>query len=188
MLLHPFAGSERFIQAVDGAVRAASRNPAEALRGVLCGLIGDASIQLPACVYNGCADHYGRREIYRSQALGYSVVAMTWEPGQGTALHDHSGMWCVEGVWRGTLEITQYELAETRGGRHRFQAVGTQRAGVGSTGCLIPPHEYHVIRNPSAGEQAVSVHIYQNPMLRCSVFQAQEDGWYERQERQLALD
>ncbi len=26
---------------------------------------------------------------------------MTWGPGQGTPLHDHAGIWCVEGVVEG---------------------------------------------------------------------------------------
>jgi predicted metal-dependent enzyme (double-stranded beta helix superfamily) len=38
------------------------------------------------------------------------VIAMSWGPGQGTPLHDHDAMWCVEGVWLGELEITRYEL------------------------------------------------------------------------------
>ena len=74
---------------------------------------------------------------------------MTWGPGQGTPVHDHSGLWCVEGVWDGQLEITQYELLERDGERFRFRAAGGMHAGPGSAGSLIPPHEYHTIRNAS---------------------------------------
>ena len=82
-----------------------------------------------------------------ARRLGYSVVAMTWGPGQGTPIHDHCGLWCVEGVWDGQLEITQYELLERDGERFRFRAAGGMQAGPGSAGSLIPPHEYHTIRN-----------------------------------------
>ena len=103
----PFAGHDRFIAAIDGAVAAGDEHAVTAaLRGALCGLIRDPDVQLPGCVYEPIADHYARREIYRSPEHGYSVVAMTWAPGQGTPVHDHCGLWCVEGVWDGELEIT----------------------------------------------------------------------------------
>ena len=57
-------------------------------------------------------DHYARRELYRSPQHGYSDGGDDQGPGPGTPLHDHSGLWCVEGVWDGELEITQYELLE----------------------------------------------------------------------------
>src|SRR6478735_1662275 len=107
------------------------------------------------CVHAAISDHYARRELYRSPGKGYSVVAMTWGPGQGTPLHDHSGLWCVEGVWDGELEIVQYELLENEGGRFRFRAAGGIHAGPGSAGSLIPPHEYHTIRN--ASEDAIAI-------------------------------
>jgi len=113
---------------------------------------------------------------------------MTWGPGQGTPIHDHEGMWCVEGVWAGTLEITPYELMEQRDGRYRFEPRGTMNAGPGSAGSLIPPHEYHTILNPSEDATAVSLHIYRGAMTACSVFQPTSDGWYARDRRQLSLD
>ena len=38
----------------------------------------------------------------------YTAVVMTWGPGQGTAMHDHGGLWCVEGVVEGAMTVTQY--------------------------------------------------------------------------------
>ena len=146
-------------------------------------------MKLPDCVFEACADHYARRELYRSDEHGYCVVAMTWGPGQGTPIHDHDGMWCVEGVWNGALEIVQYELLEHDAQHYRFQPVGSIQAGAGSAGSLIPPHEYHSIRNPSDNAVTVSLHIYSGPMTQCAVFQPlPEDRWYERDVRVLGLD
>src|SRR5690606_7049949 len=102
--------------------------------------------------------------------------------------HDHSGMWCVEGVWRGQLEVCQYELVEQQGERFRFRAVGAMQAGPGSAGSLIPPHEYHTIRNPSDDAIAVSLHIYKGRMTCCSVFEPADGDWYSRGTRELCLD
>jgi predicted metal-dependent enzyme (double-stranded beta helix superfamily) len=184
-----FDGHDRFIAAIDAAVTAGDEHAiTAALRSALCSLIRDPDVHLPSCVYEPIEDHYARREIYRSPRHGYSIVAMTWGPGQGTPVHDHCGLWCVEGVWDGELEITQYELLETDGDRCRFRAAGGMQAGPGSAGSLIPPHEYHTIANVSRDRVAVSVHIYQAPIEHCCKFVPDEGEWYERVRSDLPVD
>lgn len=184
-----FSGRDTLVDAIDTAVAAGDGHAVtQALRRSLCCLMRDPSVRLPDCVYEPLVDHYARREIYRSAEHGYSVVAMTWGPGQGTPVHDHSGLWCVEGVWDGELEIVQYELLERAGERFRFRAAGGMQAGPGSAGSLIPPHEYHTIRNASGEQVAVSLHIYQAPMGCCSMFVPRDEEWFERVDRTLAVD
>jgi predicted metal-dependent enzyme (double-stranded beta helix superfamily) len=191
MLALDFPGSRHLVSSLDRAVhRDDTADIAEALRRTMCELIRDPAVKLPDCVFESACDHYCRRELYRSEDLGYSVIAMTWGPGQGTQIHDHAGMWCVEGVWHGSLEITSYELVarDDAHARYRFESRGTMSAGPGSAGSLIPPHEYHTIRNPSADSISVTLHIYRGPMTECSVFRAAGEGWYERDCRKLSLD
>jgi 3-mercaptopropionate dioxygenase len=184
-----FPGQAKLIRALDAAVEHGDQHAiTSALRNTLCTLIRDHDVQLPDCVHEPITDHYARRELYRSGRHGYSVVAMTWGPGQGTPVHDHSGLWCVEGVWDGELEITQYELLERDGERFRFRAAGGMHAGPGSAGSLIPPHEYHSIRNASPDAVAISLHIYKAPMECCSMFMPQDGEWYRRAARELATD
>ena len=184
-----FPGRDKLVARLDEAVdRGDQHAVTAALRNCLCAMIRDRDVQLPDCVHDPIVDHYARRELYRSPQLGYSVVAMTWGPGQGTPLHDHSGLWCVEGVWHGELEITQYELLEHAGERFRFRAAGGIQAGPGSAGSLIPPHEYHTIRNTSTDAVAVSLHIYQAPMGCCAKFAHREGEWYACETAQLATD
>ena len=184
-----FPGRDRLVAALDAAVGAGDQHAVTAaLRDALCRMIRDRQLELPACVFEPITDHYARREIYRSQAHGYSVVAMTWGPGQGTPVHDHSGLWCVEGVWDGQLEITQFELLERDGENFRFRAAGGMQAGPGSAGSLIPPHEYHSIRNASPDAVAVSVHIYKAPMECCSMFVPRDGEWFVRADKALETD
>ncbi len=186
-----FNGHDKLVASLDAAVALGDDHAiTNALRKALCEMICDEQVALPDCVLEPIADHYARRELYTSPELGYSVIAMTWAPGQGTKIHDHSGMWCVEGVWKGHLEITQYELAERDDERYRFIPVGTIEAGTGSAGSLIPPHEYHAIRNPSDKAIAVSLHVYQRTMVRCGVFspEADDSQWQSRGERLLGTD
>ena len=190
MLTLEFPGSHTLIDTIDAAVSKDSTSAiTDSLRNSLCKLIRNNMVQLPACVFEANDNHYARRELYCSEEHGYCVVAMTWGPGQGTLIHDHAGMWCVEGVWDGALEVVQYERMENDAARYHFRPVGSIQAGPGSAGSLIPPHEYHTIRNPSDDAIAVSLHIYSGRMTHCAVFQPLDgDGWYRRDERQLGLD
>lgn len=184
-----FPGHDKLVAAIDDAVNAGDEHAVTAaLRNTLCKMIRDRDVMLPDCVFDPIEDHYARRELYRSPALGYSVVAMTWGPGQGTPMHDHSGLWCVEGVWDGELEITQFELLERNGENFRFRAAGGMHAGPGSAGSLIPPHEYHTIRNASNDSVAVSLHIYKAPMEACSMFEQRDGEWFHRVDRTLKTD
>jgi 3-mercaptopropionate dioxygenase len=184
-----FPGCEALIDSLDEAVSQPDHESVtQALRGVLCRAIRDRGVRLPASVHEEVEGHYARRELYRSPTHGYSVVAMTWGPGQGTLVHDHAGLWCVEGVWEGQLEITQYECLEDSGECCRFRPAGTINAGTGSAGSLIPPHEFHTIRNPSDDAIAISLHIYQAPITCCSVFEPLEGDRYRRCARELSVD
>jgi predicted metal-dependent enzyme (double-stranded beta helix superfamily) len=185
-----FRGSHVLVDAIDDVMTEPTiYELTDSLRNSLCRLIQGNQVALPDCVFEARADHYARRELYRSKEHGYCVVAMTWGPGQGTPIHDHDGMWCVEGVWAGVLEIVQYEPVKRDMERYCFQPVGSVQAGAGSAGSLIPPHEYHSIRNPSDSSIAVSLHIYSGPMTKCAVFQPLADAdWYRRDVRRLGLD
>jgi predicted metal-dependent enzyme (double-stranded beta helix superfamily) len=189
MLTLEFPGCRQLIEAIDAAVaKQTTSEITDSLRNSLCKLIRNKEVQLPDCVFETAEGRYARRELYHSEQYGYCVVAMTWGPGQGTPIHDHCGMWCVEGVWSGALEVVQYERLSGADGEWRFQPVGSIQAGPGSAGSLIPPHEYHTIRNPSDDAVAVSLHIYSGQMTHCAIFKPTGENCYERSDRQLGLD
>jgi predicted metal-dependent enzyme (double-stranded beta helix superfamily) len=183
-----FAGAEPLVSLVDRAVAHGDvEQIVDELRTGLCALIRSASVKLPEEFHRTCTDHYARRLIHRDDARGYSVVAMTWAAGQATPLHDHGGMWCVEGVWDGSIDVQQYELIEQREDRYRFEKRNSFQAGIGSAGCLIPPHEYHRIANRSS-DTAISIHIYGGDMNHCAVFEPAGGDWFVRHEKSLGLD
>jgi len=158
------------------------------LRDGMCELIRSKAVSLPDCVFEPVEGHYARRELYACPERGTTIVAMTWAPDQGTPIHDHCGLWCVEGVWQGQLEITRYELEESDGDRFRFTRYETLTAGTGSAGSLLPPHEYHTIRNPAKDRIAISLHVYQKAMGTCATFTPIEGDWYLRGSKALCLD
>jgi predicted metal-dependent enzyme (double-stranded beta helix superfamily) len=145
------------------------------------------TVELPARFHQVRAEGYARRLLHRDDALGYTAVVMTWGPGQQTPLHDHAGIWCVEGVVEGRMDVTQFDLIETspaQEGAYRFEAKGCVHAAVGSAGCLIPPFEYHVLANV-LDEPSITLHVYGGEMTTCHVFEPAGDGRYTRRERAL---
>lgn len=156
----------------------------------LASLLHDGALQLPAQVFTPVAGHYARRLLHHSAERGYSVIAMTWAPGQITPLHDHDGQWCVEGIIQGALEIAGFDWLESDGELHRFAAGARELARIGNTSGLYAPRKYHVVRNPSADITTVSLHVYERRMDRCHVFEPlpERPGWYRRTLRELAAD
>jgi 3-mercaptopropionate dioxygenase len=182
-----FPGTLRLVHSLDQAVQAPSLDELVAnVKACLEELVREGSIELPDHLRRGCDDHYARRLVHRSEAHGYTLLAMIWEPGQGTPLHDHSGMWCVEGVLEGRIEVRQHELLEQDGELFHFRAEEALLAGPGSAGSLIPPFEYHTLRNPPGNGTAITLHVYGGEMDHCTIFVPERRDWYRRQLRELA--
>jgi predicted metal-dependent enzyme (double-stranded beta helix superfamily) len=158
------------------------------VKTALCDLIRAKDLEIPEQFIRPRDDHYARRLLFRNDELGYTAVVMTWAPGQTTGLHDHSGMWCVEGVVAGQMSVTRFDLVEKVADRYRFAEVEQVKAGVGSSGALIPPYEYHVLANALHDRPSVTLHIYGGEMERCSLFKPQSDGLWIRTEKNLGYD
>jgi predicted metal-dependent enzyme (double-stranded beta helix superfamily) len=139
-------------------------------------------------------ESYARRLLFSDPELGFTALVMTWGPGQRTALHDHAGIWCVEGVLEGTMEVTRYELLEeATDGVCRFAERGSVTAEAGSAGALIPPFEHHVLGNADPSSPSLTLHVYGGEMTHCDIFQPQagdppSNGRYLRCTRQLSYD
>jgi 3-mercaptopropionate dioxygenase len=157
------------------------------IKDLLSAAVEEGRLTLPGRFREAKPDHYARRVLFSNPDLHYSAVVMTWGPGQGTAVHDHAGIWCVEVVVEGEMDVTQYELEEERGGLYRFHPQPKIHARVGSAGCLIPPFEHHVLAN-ALDRPSLTLHVYGGEINRCNVYLPRPDGWYERQERDLSYD
>lgn len=131
-----------------------------------------------------CADRYARHLLHLDPQGRYSVLAMVWASGQGTALHDHAGMWCVECVYRGKIKVTSYSCDKEEGDRYWFTKEQEIVAGVGEAGALIPPFDHHTICNPYE-EKAVTIHVYGGEMTWSDCFLPDGDS-YVKQRKELS--
>lgn len=182
-------GLAELIARLDQSVEAGSPQAiTAAVKKDLEAVLGSRSLALPGRFTEPRADAYARRLLHRDPAGRYSAIVMTWGPGQGTAVHDHGGLWCVEGVVDGEIAVTQYLVQRDADRYYRVTPIGSLLAGTGSAGCLIPPTDHHVLANARPSRASVTLHIYGGDLNDCKVFlPATPDGRYAEQNKQLSF-
>jgi len=157
---------------------------AKYLETIICG----QSEWLPTACMVACPEHYARHLLHLDPEGRYSVIAMVWSNGQGTPIHDHGGLWVVECVYEGKIQVETFDkVDESDEGVCHFNKENTVVAGCGQAGALIPPFDYHTIQNPFE-RPAVSLHIYGGDLLTCDVFEPRSDGSYQREHKDLTCD
>lgn len=182
-----FAGYDELIARLDAAVGAGDADAiTRQVKHDLEDLLGRAALALPPRYMEPRPDCYARRLLHQDPAGRYTAVVMTWGPGQATAVHDHGGLWCVEGVVDGEMTVTQYDVAPGGDGTYRATPLGSIAAGVGSAGRLIPPTDFHVLGNARPDRASVTLHIYGGSLDHCKVFMPDESGRYHEVVRSLS--
>ena len=92
----------------------------------------------------------------------------------------------MECVYQGCIRVDSYDLQGTPKDEFvGFEPAGSVVAGCGSAGALIPPFDYHVIRN-EGGIPAVTVHVYGGDMDWCHSYTDLQDGRYRREKKYLS--
>lgn len=187
---HACPGLAELIARLDKAVEAGSPKAiTAAVKADLEEILGGRKLTLPAQFTVPLPGHYARRLLHRDPEGRYSAIVMTWGPGQGTAVHDHGGLWCVEGVVDGDIAVTQYLVQQDPDGYYRVTPIGSLLAGTGSAGCLIPPTDHHVLANARPQQASVTLHVYGGDLDDCKVFlPATPDGRYAESTKMLSFN
>ena len=182
-------GLADLITRLDRSVEAGdARAITAAVKADLEHILGARTLALPARFTEARPEAYARRLLHRDPAGRYTAIVMTWGPGQGTAVHDHGGLWCVEGVVDGEIAVTQYRVEPEADGFYRVTPIGALLAGTGSAGCLIPPTDHHVLANARPSAASITLHIYGGDLDDCKVFlPATPDGRYAETMKSLSF-
>ncbi len=176
----------KFVESLDHAVISDSVETICAnVRSVLVDFIEHHPDLLPQNFLKPSENHYARRLLHKCPDDLYSVVIMVWDQGQGTGLHDHSGSWCVEGVYKGKVRVESYEMIEDHGnGYCEFKYQEEIVQGAGKAGALIPPFEYHILSNPFE-EVAITIHVYSGEMTSSLAFHPVDGGGHRSERKNL---
>ena len=96
----------------------------------------------------------------------YSLVALVWQPGQATPIHDHR-CWCVVGVLEGEEDEERFHLVEQDGQKWLVLTANTRQAA-GSVCTLVPPQEnIHRVSSAAPTGVTVSLHVYGDDIAQC---------------------
>jgi cysteine dioxygenase len=119
--------------------------------------------------------HYTRNLIDKTPL--YELVAICWEVGQASSVHNHRDQNCWMAVPIGRLLVENYRTVfqDVEQGRCKLEATDTVEMNPGHP-CAVDPREpVHRVFNPREfNERAVSLHVYSRPFDRCVVYSPEQ--------------
>ena len=104
------------------------------------------------------APGYRRVPLISATDAGYSALLIVWPPGHGTPIHDHEGLWGIELVLDGVIEVEAFSLALEP--QLALVSKGATMLGVGDHAAFSDSDYAHRCRNLSVHRPALSLHIY----------------------------
>lgn len=119
--------------------------------------------------------HYTRNLIDKTPL--YELLAICWEIGQVSSVHNHRDQNCWMAVPIGRLQVENFRVVhqDLSAGQCKLQATNTVEMNI-SEPCAVDPLEpVHRVLNPRAFHQrAVSLHVYSRPFDTCVVYSAEQ--------------
>lgn len=176
-------GADAFVESIAEAVQLGSPEKiCASVKEALKAVAAEGATWIPDEHLVGSSTGYARRIIHTAPDKSYSILLMVWRPGQGTAIHDHAGKWCVECVVRGEIKVVSFDHLGGNGDLHQFREASSINTHVGDVGVLIPPNEYHRLEN-AGNKTAATIHVYEGEMLWCHTFHPTDTPGTFRRER-----
>ncbi len=124
--------------------------------------------------------HYTRNLIDKTEL--YELLAICWEPGQSSSIHNHHEQNCWMAAPIGRLVSQNYRVREQDESSWRCKLAETDSVLLTPTEPLPvnPSEPVHRVYNPREfGERAVSLHIYSRPFDRCLVYSPEQNKYGE---------
>jgi cysteine dioxygenase len=115
--------------------------------------------------------HYTRNLIDKTSL--YELIAICWEVGQTSSVHNHRDQNCWMAVPSGRLLVENYHLVSEKLDEGSCQLEVSDTVEMSPTHpCAVDPAEpVHRVVNPSEfNERAVSLHVYSRPFDTCVVY------------------
>jgi cysteine dioxygenase len=119
--------------------------------------------------------HYTRNLIDKTSV--YELMAICWEVGQISSVHNHRDQNCWMAVPVGRLLVENYRVIEQDldKGRSRLQATDTVEMNPANPCAVNPLEPVHRVLNPKEfNQRAVSLHVYSRPYDSCVVYSPEQ--------------
>jgi cysteine dioxygenase len=147
--------------------------PTEPLRLFLQATPVDADSLAP--YLNWDRQHYTRNLIDRTSL--YELMAICWEVGQASSVHNHRDQNCWMAVPIGRLHVENFHLVDQdlQAGRSKLEPTNTVEMNIAQPCAVDPADPVHRVVNPKEfNQRAVSLHIYSRPFDTCVVYSPEQ--------------
>lgn len=114
---------------------------------------------------------YTRNLVFKSKV--FEVLALCWEVGQVSRVHNHRDQQCWMAVTMGRLKNQNYRILDRNPGKLTCRMEPTRTVVITPTAPLeVDPQEpvHQVLNLTEYGERAVSLHVYSQPIPSCEVY------------------
>ena len=123
---------------------------------------------------------YTRNLIYKDDR--FEMLAICWEAGQQSTIHNHSEQKCWMTVPVGRLKGQNFDIADLDDTRNYCRLVETDSFELSD--CLAAKVEleqpiHQILNLTEYGQRAVSIHIYSKPFNRCVSYCRDTDSYKE---------
>jgi len=119
--------------------------------------------------------HYTRNLIDRMPL--YELMAICWEVGQASSVHNHRDQNCWMAVPIGRLQVENFHLVhqDLQSGRSQLEPTNTIEMNISQPCAVDPADPVHRVVNPREfNERAVSLHLYSRPFDTCVVYSPEQ--------------
>jgi len=119
--------------------------------------------------------HYTRNLIHKTEL--YELMAICWEVGMKSSIHNHKNQNCWMAAPVGKLEVHNYKVLEESLQSQHCDIVPTDVVEItpASPVAVDPLNPVHDVRNPREWNQrAVSLHLYSRPFDSCIVYSCEQ--------------
>jgi cysteine dioxygenase len=119
--------------------------------------------------------HYTRNLIDRTDL--YELMAICWEVGQVSSVHNHRDQNCWMAAPIGRLRVENFHLVEQdlHAGNCRLEPKNVVEMNISSACAVDPADPVHRVVNPAEfNQRAVSLHVYSRPFDTCIVYSPEQ--------------
>jgi predicted metal-dependent enzyme (double-stranded beta helix superfamily) len=119
--------------------------------------------------------HYTRNLIDRTSL--YELMAICWDVGQASSVHNHRDQNCWMAVPVGRLQVENFHLVhqDLEGGTCRLEPLNTVEMNIAQPCAVDPSDPVHRVVNPREfNARAVSLHVYSRPFDTCMVYSPEQ--------------
>ena len=119
--------------------------------------------------------HYTRNLIDRTPL--YELLAICWEVGQASSVHNHRDQNCWMAAPIGRLQVENFRVVhqDLRAGRCQLEPLNTIEMNAAHP-CAVDPAEpvHRVVNSREFNQRAVSLHVYSRPFDTCVVYSPEQ--------------